>query len=71
VVGCRLLEPGPPRDYLMRWVEVPSLEVSMSEQNYQPLGDGVVRFRAGDFVSDITFDPDAFVVNYPGIGARP
>jgi Putative glycolipid-binding len=70
VVRDQLLEPGPPRDYLMRWVEVPSLEVSMSKQRYEPLGDGVVRFRAGDFVSDITFDTEAFVVNYPGIGAR-
>jgi uncharacterized protein len=26
----RLLIPGPPRDYLMRWVEVPSLDVSVS-----------------------------------------
>jgi hypothetical protein len=65
-----LLEGGPPRDYLMRWVDVPSLEVRLSEQRYEPLGSGVVRFRAGDFVSDITFDPDGFVVDYPGIGAR-
>jgi hypothetical protein len=71
VIRDRLLQPGPPRDYLMRWVEVPSLEVSMSEQRYEPLGDGVVRFRAGDFASEITFDPDGFVVNYPGIAARP
>jgi hypothetical protein len=71
VIRDRLLEPGPPRGYLMRWVEVPSLEVSMSEQHYEPVGDGVVRFRAGGFVSDITFDQDGFVVNYPGIGARP
>lgn len=70
VIRDRLLEPGPPRDYLMRWVDVPSLEVSVSEQRYEPLGDGVVRFRAGDFVSDITFDPDGFVLSYPGIGAR-
>jgi hypothetical protein len=70
VIRDRLLEPGPPRDYLMRWVDVPSLEVSMSEQRYEPLGDGVVRFRAGDFVSDITFDAEGFVVNYPGIGAQ-
>ena len=70
VVRDRLLRPGPPRDYLMRWVEVPSLEVTVAEQRYEPLGDGVVRFRAGDFVSDITFDPDGFVVSYPGIGAR-
>ncbi len=70
VIRDRLLEPGPPRDYLMRWVDVPSLEVSLSTQRYEPLGDGVVRFRAGDFVSDITFDVDGFVVDYPGIGRR-
>ena len=71
VVRDGLLEPGPPRDYVMRWVDVPSLEVSLSEQRYEPLGNGVVRFRAGDFVSDISFDSDGFVVSYPGIGARP
>jgi len=70
VIRDRLLEPGPPRNYLMRWVDVPSLEVSVSEQRYEPLGNGVVRFRAGDFVSGITFDADGFVANYPGIGAR-
>ena len=71
VIRDGLLEPGSPRDYLMRWVEVPSLEVSLSEQRYEPLGDGVIRFRAGEFVSEITFDPDGFVVSYPGIGSRP
>ena len=70
VIRDGLLDAGPPRDYLMRWVDVPSLAVSMSEQRYEPLGDGVVRFRAGDFVSDLTFDADGFVVTYPGIGAR-
>jgi len=71
VIRDGLLQPGPSRDYLMRWVDVPSLEVSMSEQRYEPCGDGVVRFSAGDFVSDITFDPSGFVLSYPGIGARP
>lgn len=70
VIRDRLLEPGPPREYLMRFVDVPSLEPSMSEQRYEPLGDNVVRFRAGDFVSEITFDEHGFVLNYPGIGAR-
>jgi hypothetical protein len=70
VIRDGLLEAGPPRDYRMRWVDVPSLEVSVSEQRYEPLGHGVVRFSAGDFVSDITFDPNGFVLNYPGIGAR-
>jgi hypothetical protein len=71
VIRDRLLVPGQPRDYLMSLVDVPSLDVTMSEQRYEPLGEGVVRFRAGDFVSDITFDGDGFVVRYPGIGARP
>ena len=35
-----------------------------------PEQGGVVRFRAGDFVSDITFDSFGFVVNYPKIAAR-
>jgi putative glycolipid-binding protein len=65
-----LLERGPPRDYVMRWVDVPSLAVSHSEQRYEPLGGGVVRFRAGDFVRDITFDQHGFVVNYPGVAGR-
>jgi hypothetical protein len=70
VIRDRLLDPGPARDYVMRWVDVPSLDVSRSRQRYEPLGDNVVRFRAGDFVSDITFDADGFVVHYPGIGTR-
>lgn len=70
VIRDGLLETGQPCDYVMRLVDVPSLEVSVSEQRYEPLGDGVVRFRAGAFVSEITFDSDGFVVNYPGIGAR-
>jgi len=70
VLRDRLLRPGPARDYLMRWVEVPSLQVSLSEQQYEPLGNGAVRFRAGNFATDITFDHDGFVVSYPGIGTR-
>lgn len=70
VIRDGLLDAGPARDYVMRWVEVPSLAVRTSEQRYEPLGNGVVRFRAGDFVSDLTFDPGGFVVDYPGIGAR-
>lgn len=70
VLRDRLLRPGPARDYLMRWVEVPSLQVSLSEQQYEPLGNGAVRFREGNFATDITFDHDGFVVSYPGIGTR-
>jgi uncharacterized protein len=71
VVRDRLLDLGPARDYRMRWVEVPSLQVTISEQRYTRLGDCVVRFQAGEFLSDIEFDAEGFVVIYPGIGARP
>ena len=63
-----LLRNGSPRDYVMRWVDVPTLEVSRSEQRYEPLGDGLVRFRSGAFEADIRFDDDGYVVHYPGIG---
>ncbi len=70
VLRDRLLVPGPPRDYLMRWVDVPSLTVHASEQRYEPLGDRLVRFSADDFRADIAFDEAGFVLNYPGIGVR-
>jgi hypothetical protein len=65
-----LLDAVPSRDYVMRWVDVPTLDVSLSEQRYEPLGNGIVRFSAANFVSDITFDPDGFVLSYPGIATR-
>lgn len=70
VVRDGLLDPGPPRDYVMRWVEVPSLAVTLSEQRYEPLGNGVVRFSSGSFTADIEFDEAGFVISYPGIGSR-
>ena len=70
VIRDGLLEPGPARDYVMRWVDVPSLEVIKSEQQYEPLGNGLVRFRSGSFTAEIGFDEDEFVVDYPGIARR-
>jgi hypothetical protein len=54
----------------MRWVDVPSLEVSESRQRYEPLGDARVRFRSGSFSADIQFDSDGFVMSYPDIARR-
>jgi hypothetical protein len=65
-----LLRPGRARDYMMRWVDVPSLEVTLSSQQYEPVGNGLVRFRAGAFEADIRFDDDGYVVHYPGIATR-
>jgi len=70
VVRDGLLTAGPPRDYTMRWIDVPSLEVSVSEQRYEPLGDRRVRFSAGSFTADIEFDEDGYVIGYPGIATR-
>jgi uncharacterized protein len=70
VIRDGLLKSGPPRVYTMRWVDVPALEVIRSEQRYEPLGNGLVRFTAGDFVADIRFDEAGFVVDYPGLATR-
>jgi uncharacterized protein len=58
------------RDYVMRFVTVPELVVSESQQRYEPLGGGLVRFSSGDFVADLQFDDDGFVVRYEGLAER-
>jgi uncharacterized protein len=57
-------------DFVMTFVGVPSLEVSRSEQRYEPIGDGVIRYRSGSFVADIEFDADGFVTRYEGLAER-
>jgi hypothetical protein len=57
-------------DFAMTFVEVPSLEVARSEQRYEPLGDGVIRYRSGSFVADIEFDTNGFVMRYEGLVER-
>jgi hypothetical protein len=70
VMRDHLLESANPHTYVMCWVDVPSLEVQRSEQRYEHLGRGVIRYRSGSFTADICFDPDGFVVNYPGLARR-
>jgi hypothetical protein len=70
VIRDGLLQTGPPRDYVMCWVAVPSLQVTRSEQRYEPLGNGKVRFTAGEFGAEIRFDEAGFVLDYPGIARR-
>jgi uncharacterized protein len=65
-----LLAAGPPRDYVMRFVTLPELEVVPSEQRYDPLGERVVRYSSGSFVADIAFDADGFVTTYEGFLER-
>jgi hypothetical protein len=70
VLRDRLLAGGRARDYVMRFVSVPSLEVVESKQRYEPLGDRTVRYRSGSFVADLNFDADGFIVRYEGLAER-
>ena len=70
VIRDGLLEDGAPRVYTMRLIDVPSLEVTNSVQQYEPLGGGQVRFIAGNFTADIRFDELGYVLDYPGIATR-
>ena len=70
VLRDRLLRGGTCRDYVMRWVSVPGLEVSEQRQRYEPLPDNAVRFRSDDFVADIRFAKDGLVDYYPGLAER-
>jgi hypothetical protein len=65
-----LLEAGPAREYVMRFVSVPELEVVEAKQVYEPLGEGRVTFRSGDFTADLAFDDDGLVVRYEGLAER-
>ncbi|KUM78071.1 putative glycolipid-binding domain-containing protein [Streptomyces curacoi] len=63
------LVPGT-QELLMAWVSVPDLTVLPSRQTYTHLGHGRIRFVSGDFRSDLGFDEDGFVVDYPGLATR-
>lgn len=59
----------------MAFIEVPRLGVVASMQRYTHLrtldgGGALIRYRSGSFSSDITFDADGFVVDYPKLGRR-
>jgi hypothetical protein len=61
---------GKARDYVMSWVDVPSLEVHRSEQHYEPLAPGLILFRSDSFTAHIEFSSDGFVSRYPGLAKR-
>lgn len=69
-----LREPGDLR-LVMAFIEVPSLRVVPSRQRYTHLrtgdaGGAVIKYRSGAFESDIVFDADGFVLEYPQLGRR-
>ncbi len=65
---------GEPRDFVMTWVSVPDLGVRASEQRYEPLRPGLVRYRGSHRPRvphfDLKLDDDGFVVRYPGLAER-
>jgi hypothetical protein len=55
---------GEPREYTMRFVDVPSLDAQEARQRYEPVGERVIRYSSGSFQADIEFDADGFVTLY-------
>jgi uncharacterized protein len=64
VVRDGLLEPGPAREYTMRFVRVPGLTAEPLGQRYEPLGHRSVHYSSRGFEADISFDDDGFVLLY-------
>ncbi|MCX4821201.1 putative glycolipid-binding domain-containing protein [Streptomyces sp. NBC_01142] len=59
---------------LMAWVAVPDLTVHASRQTYTHLtrteSGALVRFASGEYRSDLEFDMDGLVIDYPGLAHR-
>ena len=70
VVHDGLLAGGTARDYVMRWVSVPELELQESPQRYEHLGGSAIRFSSDSFVAELRFDEDGFVRRYEGLAER-
>jgi hypothetical protein len=58
----------------MACVDVPSLTVHESEQRYEHLAPGIVRYvdrgRFEGFTAELELDPDGLVLRYPGLAER-
>lgn len=71
VLRHAMLDGGEPVEFLMAWVSVPDLRVIPNQQLYTPLPhDGEhprINYSSGDFTSDLTFDKDGVVLDYPQI----
>ena len=70
IVRHRLHEGGDPVDFVMAWVSVPDLVVTVDRQRYEPVRPGVVRFSNEGFSSELEVDSDCLVVRYPQLAYR-
>ena len=57
-------------DFAIAWVSLPDLKVHRSEQRYEHLAPGRVRFSSDGFVADLELDSDGLVLVYPGLARR-
>jgi hypothetical protein len=57
-------------DFVMAWVSLPDLTVHRSEQRYEHVRPGRVRFSSGDFAADLDVDADGVVLTYPQLARR-
>lgn len=57
-------------DLATAWVSLPDLAVTRSEQRYEHVRPGVVRFRSDDFTADLELDADGLVLDYPRLARR-
>jgi uncharacterized protein len=67
-------EPGE-AEFVMAWVELPTLAVHASRQRYTHVRPGVVRFESLDgefagFTAELELDPDGLVLRYPELAVR-
>lgn len=59
------------QEFLMAWVDVPSLTVTASHQVYEHVRPGVVSFASeGGFTAEIEMDAEAYAVRYPLVALR-
>jgi hypothetical protein len=63
-----------PAEFVMAWVDVPSLEVVRSDQRYEPIDEHRVRYadpghREG-FNAELTLDDDGLLVRYEYLAER-
>lgn len=70
-----LLDGAGDHQLLMAFIEIPALRVVPSHQRYTHIRPGdpngaVITYQSGSFRSDLVFDQDGFVLEYPQLGHR-
>jgi hypothetical protein len=77
VLRHKLLQRDGSHEFVMAWVSVPDLSVHPSAQRYTTRGEDargrrIIEYSSiqRDFVSNLTFDDDGLVVDYPRLARR-